>query len=49
MSEAQERFNAAWAKWKAAQGYELCLFGMCLYVRYQPGEVKVGAGLLRDD
>ena len=47
MSERTERFNAAWAKWKAAQGCRLALFGKCLYISPDAGP-KVGAGLLRD-
>lgn len=47
MSEADEKFFNSWAKWKAAQGYELCLFGLCLYLRNRPNDVKIGAGMLR--
>jgi len=46
MSERQERFNAAEAKWKAARNYRLALFGMCLYIKPDAGP-KIGAGLLR--
>lgn len=46
MSEREEAFLTAWAKWKAAQNCRLALFGMCLYISPDYGP-KIGAGLLR--